>query len=580
MGVPGFFLWLMKQYKNKKFVFPKANMPADHSINKIDWFLIDMNCMIHPVCFKTLEDITKNLDNNKIENRMIDRVIEYLESTIAHAKPNKGIYIAIDGVAPVAKMKQQRLRRYKSIHDNALYTNLRKKHNKIEPVAWSNSSITPGTLFMKNLNNRINDWAKIYSKKNKLEIIFSSSNVPGEGEHKLLQYIRNNTDKSLYYVIYGLDADLLFLALATNLDTIYLMREGKILKDCNTESDGFNFVSISIMKECIVDTMEKQLNILVKDKMNCSLIEMDRSRLSADFIFICYLMGNDFLPNLPSLNIYEGAISLLIKYYIETLLESTNDNYLINRTRDNINTDTFYKFIDRLASIEEETLKASFLKKKYKTPCTSEDPYDIEVHRIENMRFKVDDKIQLGSDSMEQWRPRYYSHYYNTTNVSSTTVDTFSKKMVEHYMLGLKWVTLYYFDKCPDWEWFYPYDHPPFLQDISSNKFNFDTMIFSIDQCTISPFEQLLIVLPRQSAFLLPEKLRKIMLNLNSSAVHLYPTTFELDLIGKKKYWMCTPILPDLEIDLIKALYKKYAASLSSDVKEMNQTTDISIYRL
>ena len=193
------------------------------------------------------------------------------------------------------------------------------------------------------------------------------------------------------------------------------------------------------------------------------------------------------------------------------------------------------------------------------------------------MRFKVDDKIQLGSDSMEQWRPRYYSHYYN---VDSATVDTFSKKMVEHYMLGLKWVTLYYFDKCPDWEWFYPYDHPPFLQDISSNKFNFDTMIFSINQYTISPFEQLLIVLPRQSAFLLPEKLRKIMLNLNSSAVHLYPTTFELDLIGKKKYWMCTPILPDLEINLIKALYKKYAVSLSSDVKEINRTTDISIYRL
>jgi len=49
------------------------------------------------------------------------------------------------------------------------------------------------------------------------------------------------------------------------------------------------------------------------------------------------------------------------------------------------------------------------------------------------------------------------------------------------------------------------------------------------------------------------------MTNSNSSAAHLYPNEFKLDMIGKKKYWMCNPILPNLEINLIKKMYEKYS---------------------
>ena len=49
------------------------------------------------------------------------------------------------------------------------------------------------------------------------------------------------------------------------------------------------------------------------------------------------------------------------------------------------------------------------------------------------------------------------------------------------------------------------------------------------------------------------------MTNINGSASHLYPDKFELDMIGKKKYWMCSPILPNLEINLIKKMFEKYS---------------------
>ena len=120
--------------------------------------------------------------------QIITSVILKIEEYINIIQPLSNVIIAFDGVAPVAKMKQQRLRRYKSMNDKKLFDNIKKKHNKIIPYFWSNSAITPGTEFMVKLTKIINDWVKQQS----LEIIFSSSDEPSEGEHKLLQFIRNS----------------------------------------------------------------------------------------------------------------------------------------------------------------------------------------------------------------------------------------------------------------------------------------------------------------------------------------------------------------------------------------------------
>ena len=145
---------------------------------------------------------------------MINAVLEYIDKLIEYADPKKGVYLAIDGVAPVAKIKQQRYRRFKSVHDKILFDNIRLKHNKDVHKSWNNSAITPGTVFMEKLHHRILNWAK--SKKNK-KIIYSSCKTPAEGEHKLLQFIRDNTKNNIQnsYVMYGLDADLIFLCLST-----------------------------------------------------------------------------------------------------------------------------------------------------------------------------------------------------------------------------------------------------------------------------------------------------------------------------------------------------------------------------
>ncbi len=543
MGVPGFFLWLWKKYKSQNFVFTKDKIPDidKEYIENIDYFLLDMNCMIHPICFETLAEFDKNnhkFDIDRLEKKMMMNVIEYLDKMISIVQPKKGIYLAIDGVAPVAKMKQQRLRRFKSINDKKLFDNIKRKHDKPVPYFWSNSAITPGTEFMVKLNKIINDWSKTQT----LEIIFSSSDEPSEGEHKLLQFIKTNKNK-FNYMVYGLDADLIFLMLATQLDTIYLMREDNQMEN-SKGNERMNFVSIRTMKQCIINSINKT----TIDNSN---------RLVDDFIFICYLMGNDFLPHIPALDIYSNAIDKLLDIY------KTLPGYIIDSRTLNINNDIFFEFLEKLAINEEKDIIESFgnghrAKKRY---CQSTNPYDIEVFKIENMQFKVDDPIMLGCGPMKEWRERFYSHHYF---VKPEEINDFVNKMVKNYYMGLKWVTMYYFDKCPSWEYFYNFDHAPFLSDMTSIGVpKFESIKFMTSK-PLTPYEQLLIVLPKESAYLLPEPLRKIMTNPNSSAAHLYPNAFKLDMIGKKKYWMCNPILPNLEINLIKKMFEKYSKLLNN----------------
>lgn len=551
MGVPGFFLWLWRNYKGENFVFNKSvnNDNIKNKIDNIDYFLIDTNCLLHPMCFKILAEQQQHLKNVKdidyddLENKMINECLRYLEEIIDFVKPKKGVFIAIDGVAPIAKIKQQRLRRYKSVHDNNLRNNIKKKHSKELDIFWNNSAITPGTKFMEKLDKRILLW--IANKTDGLEYIYSSCNEPSEGEHKLLQFIKSNNKYIYKYAIYGLDADLIFLSLASNVKDIFLIRENVHLKKGN-DNESLVYVSIDIVRECIyhtvldmVDDKLKEINLLKED----NIID--------DFIFLGYLLGNDFLPHLYCIDIHQNGIEMLLKYYLKNLL--LTHKYIIERNNKiDINSNSFFSLIKLIANDEDNILKSH---KKSKFKCFLNDPYEKEMFKIENLMFKIKDPVRIGVDSFEEYRNRFYYHYF--TIIDNDEINKIRTNMVYNYLEGLKWVTNYYFDKCPCWDYYYKFDVAPFMNDINIFNINFSEIKFKLGT-NINPVEQLLLVLPPQSSYLLPNNIRFLVHNEKSPIYHLFPTDFEQDFINKHKYWMANPLLPNIELNLVRKTFEKY----------------------
>jgi len=549
MGVPKFFAWLIKNYKKDKIVFQKEK----EDVESIDWLLIDTNCMLHPKCFEVLAEEQKkdNVNFKSLQNKMMNASIEYIEKIIEYVEPGKGVYIAIDGPVCCAKIKQQRQRRFRSVHDKILFDNIKTKFNKQIPYFWNNSAISPGTKFMEKLNLKIIKWAEEYKKKNNIQIIYSSANVPGEGEHKLLNFIKENSSKDFSYVTYGLDADLIFLMLVTKSEKIYLLREAQQFES-KASKDQLNFVSIKRLRESIYESFKKSI-----DNKN-----LDKNRIINDFIFLCYFLGNDFLPHILALDISRNAIDYLVNKYSQTFNEKID--YILSKDTKKINQEVLKLFLEKLATDEESILTENF-SKHYKPKYQGSDNYEKEIFKIENLLFKVEDPIGVGVDS--DYRNKYYKHYFD---VSDEELEEFVEELVKNYLIGIRWVAHYYFQKNPDWYWYYTYDYPPFITDISKYLINMNEIKFNENKA-MTPLEQLLIILPAQSKYLLPKSFERLVSNPESSLSHLYPVDFQIDFLYKHRYWEGIPQLPPLEINLVRYAYKKYKDELTKDEIHRNR---------
>ena len=198
MGIPSYFSYIVKNHPEiiKQFKLHKESI---HNL------YLDCNSVIYDVYNNT--DWTEY--NKNIEYEIIRLVILKIEEYISIIRPSSTLIIAFDGVAPVAKLEQQRNRRYKTWYVNDQLN----KHEEEKKEVWDTTAVTPGSAFMQQLSKDI----KLFfnNKYKNLEIIVSSSQESGEGEHKIFEYIRNN--KKYHYdlntIIYGLDADLIMLTM-------------------------------------------------------------------------------------------------------------------------------------------------------------------------------------------------------------------------------------------------------------------------------------------------------------------------------------------------------------------------------
>ena len=157
-----------------------------------------------------------------------------------------------------------------------------------------------------------------------VEIVLSGHEVPGEGEHKIMEYIRlakaqPNYDPNIRHCLYGLDADLIMLGLLSHDPHFCLLREevsfGRKDQKKSKELEHQNFY---LMHLCVV---REYLELEFQELKDTSVpgFDFDMERVIDDFILMAFFVGNDFLPNLPNLHINEGALALMFKVYKSVL---------------------------------------------------------------------------------------------------------------------------------------------------------------------------------------------------------------------------------------------------------------------
>jgi 5'-3' exonuclease len=546
MGIPLYFKLLSEKYD-------------DIIINKINGcqaLFLDLNCGIHPCCRKIMKDYNQNdTPRNVLEKKMINEVINYIDKLVSLTNP-KMLYIAIDGVAPVAKMKQQRMRRYKSVYEKQTDAQLRKKFNLEESRDnWDTNAISPGTVFMNKLYTKI--MAEINSQKYKfLEIHFDSSYVPGEGEHKILKYIRENEiDGNI--VIYGLDADLIMLALSSQKPYIYLLREA--LEFGQVIENKFLFLDIDALKCRLMASLTDKL--MARDS-TIYLTDIKCLKIIDDYIFICYLLGNDFIPNMLALNLRYDGHDIILNNYLDIYI-NYQDN-LVDTKRMKINRLFLGSLFRLMASKENEMLtkiskKRKFFKVRY-------DRYENQYEKIKQEQYhypmlnrQEEIEIDIGKPS---WKIRYYRKCLNIYDENDV------QRCCHNYLEGMKWTFEYYFRGCCSWSWKYNYGYAPTLLDLSKYLDNND--INAIKFVKGRPYHasvQLLSILPKQSKSLIPSKYHYFMNDINSPIIGCYPESYKLDHVFKRYAWQCEPILPDFNYEVLNKLLKK--CSLSQGEKEI-----------
>jgi 5'-3' exonuclease len=483
------------------------------------------------------------------EKQVIDMVILSIEDYIKIIKPSSTLYIAFDGVAPFAKMEQQRVRRYK----NKFITNTTTGDSSNK---WDTSAITPGTPFMQTLSKRIQYAFINMEQKYRIgKIIVSGSNEPGEGEHKLFAYLRDHPCLNENIALYGLDSDLIMLSIfhLQYCKNVYIFREApEFLKqyfpiDPSYDSKMPYFLDMKVLSSSILT------------EMRCA--HHDNHRIH-DYIFLCFFMGNDFLPHFPSMNIRTHGIQVILDIY-RMYIGNKPDTYIINRDN-TIQWKHVNKLVSEIAKREHELLTIEYssrhkLSKKRYSLSTEQDKNDYfqNVPTIYQM-----DEDYISPDN-SQWEDRYYKTLFHCPRDKQHVSD-----ICTNYLEGLEWVFKYYSTGCPHWKWKYNYHYPPLFADLCKYVPHFHTE-FIHDTTTVtkfphvpfSHFTQLSYVLPPQNHNLLPFKITDF---LKKHYKHLYVDDIHYQWAFCRYFWEAHPDLPTISLELLEQWDIQYRLSFDN----------------
>lgn len=841
MGVPKFFRWISERYPKinqpihcppnpvtREAYFPNnkndengvanhiemekpSNTEQDPDIHsfkssilpEFDRLYFDMNGIIHCCSHnnagdnkatsdpdtKLEVDIMDDSDDSLIagengavkitEEEVFRNICYYIDRVVTDiVQPKELVYMAIDGVAPRAKMNQQRSRRYRSGKETEIESTFygiriqkgMEERERMESVAslsdidrfrlneenesqphlevkmgtasgkfdtstsddsdlcydskfdqdyqsfletikneshddegpidiFHSNSITPGTAFFERCTNRLEKFIrnKLQSdpRWSHLTVIFSGPNVPGEGEHKIMSFLRSQKERKDYNVntrhcLFGQDGDLIMLGLATHEPNFCLLREEVIFamdrrkaleaqmrahlesEDANNEKGltsisigayvqnaSFELLHMSILREYLAYEFE------TKDVIPSKKFDLERT--IDDFVFMTFFVGNDFLPNMPAIEISEEAFELLFytykrlrgnwikdgkPYYLThdgeiasgdrleeflTELGRHEDPFYDNRKRNESSLNSRMRKMDLMAgreptippddilkakekwdranfkqmleSIDDDTsssvksftpvatseyLSSQLNLSKTSTPFEPDDSDVLDAGFFSSMVKSVQNSISFDSqrvsvkenmhndivsydDHSGDLKGRYYYDKFKFSPLDAKKHLDLRKAYVE----GLVWNLQYYYRGCVCYDWYYPHHYGPMLSDLTGISDLLEEICFDDEKTKpVTPFEQLICVMPPSSSYLLPKPYEYLMKSPHSPLKPFYPNSFTVDMNGKRWPWEAVVLLPFIDSQLLLETCRNLISDdlLSESEKRRNQVGKAYVY--
>ena len=583
MGIPAYFSYILRSHRNVL----QTTVPVH-----VDRLYMDCNSILYDVFHRmskvppsgteagakvppteagvkvppsgteaTIAKVPQDIESRY--NTLIDEVILAIESYVKLIKPQQLVYVAFDGVAPRAKMNQQRQRRYKSEFMKTVCvpgqdpggSNLIQV--KYDDPWWTTTMFTPGTQFMTMLTTQLKH--RLISGT-RLKYIVSASDEPGEGEHKMTQHVRDNLDTNHVIAWYGLDSDLIMLAMlhARTFREFYLFREkpefasvleptlepksktGPGPKSKSSTGSGPGPKSTTgpepksppeIMYMNIHRLAESVYIELTKND-TCTIIQGDQMwRRVYDYVFLCFFLGNDFLPHFPALNLRTHGIQVLTDTYRKYVMKSEYV-YLVDIDSHTILWKQVQIMIHALATMEHELiLKEYDIRDKQERRYV---PIETAIQQqavFEQLPILLRGKEKYIAPRQDGWESRYYQTLFPQHHVSNIELKSqIEYKASMNYLEALEWVFTYYVAGCRDWQWQYRYEYPPLLCDLVRQVPHAHTVFIrenkSEPSVPISSIEQLQYVLPPSQHHLIPGLIRGSDQSMSTTTVTYFEWSF------------------------------------------------------
>lgn len=552
MGIPKFNKWLSRKVR----ITNTQGVYFDRLPKKVSSLSFDLNGIIHrarQIVYGLTEDTLpgyretlKTMKPREILKKVFNTVCLILSETTLMVAPSDTVVITIDGVTNMAKIKQQRGRRYNSASS--------------EYAGQPDScEVTPGTMFMLKLDLYLRKWLEDNRQFFPPTLIYSSHLDPGEGEHKIMSFFRQGKVKGNgFHMVYGLDGDLILLSMLSPQDNIVLIRE-----------DMSKLISINGVKKMLIDFAPIKL----------------KETAVPDFVAMMSLIGNDFIPHghLHD-SMFERIEAMLREYHRQNLpvTEKTksvriiNLGNLVNIANQMGNVDITQTSIEAVEQLSNS--KNYHPNRFYNISITEE-----SVVGKTNIKRKVFDYSRFRSAwyNNELYIPGGIPGISQDIPASQAEIEDMCRKYIE----GIVWVFRYYQTIHVDSYWYYPYSHPPLMKDLAvilrnlpaltgvdlNNKFRQE---FKLQH---GPLEQLLMVIPYSNRDNNVPTFLHSLYESNSDYVHMFPRAFrlELDGLGLNESYLATPILPMFDYrEIIKATSKFQLKIWQPRASELIRTND------